>query len=59
MILITGAAGFIGSAVAHALNKRGESRLILADRFGTAEKWKNLRGLKFINLWIAGICLML
>ncbi|MCC6475788.1 ADP-glyceromanno-heptose 6-epimerase [bacterium] len=47
MILITGAAGFIGSAVAHALNKRGESRLILADRFGTAEKWMNLRGLEF------------
>lgn len=47
MILITGAAGFIGSACAWALNQRGVSDLILVDSFGSREKWKNVRGLRF------------
>lgn len=47
MILITGAAGFIGSAVAAALNRQGRNDLILCDRFGTSEKWKNLLGLHY------------
>ncbi|MCB9357659.1 MAG: ADP-glyceromanno-heptose 6-epimerase [Calditrichaeota bacterium] len=47
MILITGAAGFIGSACVWALNQRGVTDLILADSFGSREKWKNLRGLRF------------
>jgi ADP-L-glycero-D-manno-heptose 6-epimerase len=47
MILITGAAGFIGSAVAHALNRQGETDLVLCDRFGTGDKWKNLLGLRY------------
>ena len=41
MILITGAAGFIGSAVACTLNLQGRKDLILCDRFGKSEKWKN------------------
>lgn len=47
MILVTGAAGFIGSAVVWSLNQRGITDLILADSFGKTDKWKNLRGLKF------------
>ncbi len=47
MILVTGAAGFIGSAVACALNRRGRSDLILSDRFGKGEKWKNVAGLRY------------
>ncbi len=47
MILITGAAGFIGSAVACALNRQGETDLLLCDRFRDTEKWKNLLGIKF------------
>lgn len=48
MKLITGAAGFIGSALAAAYNKRfDESGLILCDRFGTKDKWKNVAGLRF------------
>ncbi|MBK8127506.1 MAG: ADP-glyceromanno-heptose 6-epimerase [bacterium] len=47
MILITGAAGFIGSACAWALNQRGITDLVLVDSLGKAEKWKNLRGLRF------------
>jgi ADP-L-glycero-D-manno-heptose 6-epimerase len=47
MILITGATGFIGSALAWALNERGHTDLILADRLGSGDKWKNLIGLKY------------
>lgn len=47
MIIITGAAGFIGSAIACALNRRGQHDLILVDKFGEADKWTNLLGLKF------------
>jgi len=47
MILITGAAGFIGSAVAYTLNRQGRKDLILCDRFGKSEKWKNILGLQY------------
>ena len=47
MILITGAAGFIGSAVACKLNRQGRKDLILCDRFGKSEKWKNILGLQY------------
>ena len=47
MILITGAAGFIGSAVACTLNRQGRKDLILCDRFGKSEKWKNILGLQY------------
>ena len=47
MILITGACGFIGSALASALNKMGDTELVLCDRFGQQEKWQNLLGVSF------------
>jgi ADP-L-glycero-D-manno-heptose 6-epimerase len=47
MIIITGAAGFIGSAIAAGLNRRDRKDLILVDKFGEAEKWKNLLSLQF------------
>ncbi len=46
-VLITGGAGFIGSALAWELNQRGCDRLILADRLGTSDKWRNLAALRF------------
>jgi ADP-L-glycero-D-manno-heptose 6-epimerase len=46
-ILITGGAGFIGSALAWALNQRGCERLLLVDRLGRSEKWRNLVPLRF------------
>lgn len=49
MILITGAAGFIGSVLVKELNLKGREDLILVDRLGTDEKWKNLRGKSFIE----------
>ncbi len=41
-IIITGAAGFIGSALAWRLNERGRNRLLLVDHLAETEKWKNL-----------------
>ncbi len=50
MILVTGAAGFIGSNIAAALNEAGRGDLILCDRLRCGEKWKNLRGRDFDDL---------
>ena len=47
MILITGAAGFIGSVIAAALNQRGRQDLVLCDDFDASDKWRNLLGLRF------------
>ena len=46
-ILITGGAGFIGSALAWELNRRGCERIVIADFLGTSEKWRNLTPLRF------------
>lgn len=46
-VLVTGGAGFIGSALVWGLNARGTSRIVIADRLGTSAKWKNLRALHF------------
>jgi ADP-L-glycero-D-manno-heptose 6-epimerase len=47
MIVVTGGAGFIGSAIVWRLNQLGESRIIIVDELGENEKWKNLVPLKF------------
>jgi len=49
-IIVTGAAGFIGRNSVGELNRRGYANLILVDKLGTDEKWKNLRGLQFEDL---------
>jgi ADP-L-glycero-D-manno-heptose 6-epimerase len=49
-VIVTGAAGFIGRNVVAALNARGVSDLVLVDRLGTDERWRNLRGLEFDDL---------
>jgi len=47
MIAVTGASGFIGSAVIWALNKKGIVDILAVDSLKTDEKWKNLVNLKF------------
>jgi ADP-L-glycero-D-manno-heptose 6-epimerase len=46
-VLVTGAGGFIGSALVHGLNQRGEENILVTDVLGHDEKWKNLSPLKF------------
>ncbi|MDX9715390.1 MAG: ADP-glyceromanno-heptose 6-epimerase [Dissulfurispiraceae bacterium] len=47
MIVITGGAGFIGSAVIWELNQRGIDDIMIVDHLGSGEKWENLVSLKF------------
>jgi ADP-L-glycero-D-manno-heptose 6-epimerase len=47
MILVTGAAGFIGSVIVNELNQRGQHDILVCDHFEAGEKWRNLRGLKY------------
>ncbi len=44
LIVVTGAAGFIGSSLVKYLNERGESNLLLVDDIKKTDKWKNLLG---------------
>ena len=46
MVVVTGAAGFIGSVVASELNKKGYNDLILVDDFSKKEKERNYIDLK-------------
>ena len=49
-IVVTGAAGFIGSFFVELLNKQGLTNLILVDDFGVEAKKKNWRQKKFIKV---------
>jgi len=46
-VLVTGAGGFIGSALVHALNQRGIEQIVVTDCLGEDEKWRNLLPLSF------------
>lgn len=49
MIIITGAAGFIGSCLVAKLNSEGLTHLVLSDDFSVNAKQKNYQGKKFLQ----------
>ena len=49
MIVVTGGAGFIGSAFVWKLNQQGIDDIVIVDSLGTDEKWKNLVNLRFAD----------
>jgi ADP-L-glycero-D-manno-heptose 6-epimerase len=49
MIVVTGGAGFIGSAIIWRLNTKGINDILVVDELGSDEKWKNLVPLNFTD----------
>ncbi|MBN1125942.1 MAG: NAD-dependent epimerase/dehydratase family protein, partial [Sedimentisphaerales bacterium] len=49
MIIVTGGAGFIGSAIVAGLNARGIEDVLIVDILGEDAKWKNLRRLRYMD----------
>ena len=47
MIIVTGAAGFIGSCLVSKLNQEGFNDIVIVDDFSDSEKMKNLEGKKY------------
>lgn len=47
MIVVTGAAGFIGSALVYGLNKKGINNIICVDKMGSDKRWENLNSVVF------------
>lgn len=47
MIIVTGGAGFIGSAFVWKLNQEGIDDIVIVDQLGKDDKWKNLVSLRF------------
>ncbi len=54
MWIVTGGAGFIGSALLWKLNQEGMNDLLVVDGLESSDKWKNLRGKKFSDYLEAG-----
>lgn len=50
MFIITGGAGFIGSAMLAKLNSLGIRDVLVIDSLGKGEKWKNLVGKDYLDL---------
>lgn len=49
MIIVTGGAGLIGSAVIHKLNQLGREDILVVDHLGHSDKWRNLAPLRFMD----------
>ena len=49
MIIVTGGAGLIGSAVIQRLNQIGREDILVVDHLGLTDKWRNLSPLRFMD----------
>jgi len=49
MHIVTGGAGFIGSAMVWKLNQMGIDDILVVDNLATSEKWKNLVNLRYTD----------
>lgn len=49
MHIVTGGAGFIGSAFVWKLNQMGIADIVVVDELGTSESWKNLVSLRYAD----------
>ncbi len=49
MFIITGGAGFLGSALIWELNQQGIDDILVVDNLALTEKWKNLVGLRYAD----------
>jgi ADP-L-glycero-D-manno-heptose 6-epimerase len=50
MLVITGGSGFVGSVLAAHFNETGRSDLVIVDRFGDGEKWRNIAKRDFFEI---------
>jgi ADP-L-glycero-D-manno-heptose 6-epimerase len=50
MLVITGGGGFIGSVLAARLNEGGRADLVIVDRFGSGDKWRNIAKRDFFEI---------
>lgn len=50
MYIVTGGAGFIGSAMVAKLNEEGINDILIVDNVGDDDKWLNLRNLNFVDI---------
>ena len=51
MIIVTGAAGFIGSHIIRGLNARGRTDIIAVDNLKNGQKYRNLANTKYFDYW--------
>jgi len=49
MIIVTGGAGLIGSAVVQHLNQLDREDILIVDHLGHSDKWRNLTALRFMD----------
>jgi ADP-L-glycero-D-manno-heptose 6-epimerase len=50
MLVVTGGGGFIGSVLAARLNDEGRGDLVIVDRFGSGDKWRNIAKRDFAEI---------
>ena len=49
MLIVTGGAGFLGSAVLWKLNQMGREDILVVDNLSTSEKWRNLVNRRYVD----------